>query len=446
MRRPKKNKAETILSAEPTQKKKQNVGYRLLAAVLALVCIGFCFLPIHVFGSALAMQEKALWKIAIDVAKSDTKLFGFLPVLTGTSTIGVGASAALYLLAVTILVSAVLCIIALFTAKKSPALLRTAAFVVTVGAAVYALSVVCISAYAAKLAVKFDLWSLVLAGVGALLYFVLMLAKVGNVAWLNALQIVFSTAVCGATMLAVVYDGHLLSKILHSGKLVYEILLLAILALALCNLLITAIRAMSKKGLVFDLCRYIVMLVAAVVGCCLNYVMKLDSKAFTLFMIVAGAVSLFQIVIVSVELRCRCKKNCPHKEKAPKPVKVREERVARPYDGAPVPVNMAKERPAVAVQATPATVTTPPVASVEPAQIGNKFDPFMMTLTDEEKSQFVDLYILKCNGPMPEIPAYNVGEDNRQFFNKIFIYLGQYREKIPDGLLSKMYQFTMKIN
>ncbi|MBQ8230019.1 MAG: hypothetical protein IJZ32_04940 [Clostridia bacterium] len=445
MRRPKKNKAENILPTEPAQKK-QNVGYRLLAALFAVVCIGFCFLPIHVFGKAFAMQEQALWKIVIDIVKSDTKIFGFLPVLTGTSTIGIGASAALYLLVAAILVGVVLCIIALFTAKKSPALLRTAAFVVTVGAAVYALSVVCISAYAAKLAVKFDVWSLVLAGAGAALYFALMLAKVGNVAWLNAMQIVFSTLVCGAAMLAVVYDGHLLSKIMHSGKLVYEILLLAILALALCNLLITAIRAMTKKGLVFDLCRYIVMLVAAVVGCCLNYIMKLDSKAFTLFMIVAAAVSLVQIVIVSVELRCRCNKHCPHKEKAPKPVKAREERVARPYDGAPVPVNMAKERPVVAAQAAPKTTVSAPVTNVEPSQIGNKFDPFMMTLTDEEKSQFVDLYILKCNGPMPEIPAYNVGEDNRQFFNKIFIYLGQYREKIPDGLLAKMYQFTMKIN
>ncbi len=448
MRRPKKNKAENILPTEPTQKKKRNVGYRLIAALFAVVCIGFCFLPVNVFGKALALQEKALWKIAIDVVKSDTKLFGFLPVLAGTSTLGVGASVALYLLATVLVVGVVLCIIAIFTAKKSPALLRTATFVVTVGVAVYALSVVSITAYMAKLAISFDIWSLVLAGVGAVLYFALMLAKVGNVAWLNALQIVFSTLVCAATMLAVVYDGHILSGIMHSGKLVYEILLLAILALALCNLLITVLRAMTKKGLVFDLCRYIVMLVAAVVGCCLNYIMKLDSKAFTLFMIIAGAVSLVQIVIISIQLRCRCQKTRPQKVKAPKPVKVREERLARPYEGAPVPVDMAKERPVVAAQ--PVTVTTakvaPSVTEVEPSQIGNKFDPFMMTLTSEEKTQFVDLYILKCNGPMPEIPAYNVGEDNRQFFNKAFIYLGQYREKIPDGLLAKMYQFSLKIN
>jgi len=48
-------------------------------------------------------------------------------------------------------------------------------------------------------------------------------------------------------------------------------------------------------------------------------------------------------------------------------------------------------------------------------------------------------------GAMPEIPAYEVGGDNKEFFRKMFIYLGQYRDKIPDGLLAKMYQFSIKM-
>ena len=445
MRKTKKIKAENILPKEPIEKTKKNVCYRLLAAIFALICVGFCFLPIHAFGVALTMQEKTLWKLAVDTVKSDTKIFGFLPVLTGSSTLGVGASAALYLLAAVLLFGVLCCIVALFTAKKSPALLRVATFIVTCGAAIYSLSVVCITAYAAKLAVLFDVWSLALAGVGAILYFLLMLAKVGKTAWLNALQILLSTAVCATAMLAIVYDGHVLSGVMHSGKLVYEILLLSILALALLNLLITAVRGMTKKGLVFDLCRYILSLVASVVGCCLNYVIELDSKAFMLFMLISASVSLVQVIIVSIQLHARCKCTCK-RTKEPKATPIREERVARPYDGAPVPVNMAKERPVVVAQPVAATKAAPAITDVPPAQIGNKFDPFMMTLTSEEKTQFVDLYILKCNGPMPEIPAYEVGEDNRSFFNKVFIYLGQYREKIPDGLLAKMYQFTMKIN
>ena len=46
---------------------------------------------------------------------------------------------------------------------------------------------------------------------------------------------------------------------------------------------------------------------------------------------------------------------------------------------------------------------------------------------------------------MPELPDYVVGGDNKEFFRKIFIYLGQYRDRIPDSLLAKMYQFAIKM-
>ncbi len=77
--------------------------------------------------------------------------------------------------------------------------------------------------------------------------------------------------------------------------------------------------------------------------------------------------------------------------------------------------------------------------------LGNGFDAFLITLNEKEKNEFIDLYVLKCKGIMPEIPGYVVGGDNKDFFNKVFIYLGQYREKIPGDLLAKMYNFSMKI-
>ncbi len=77
--------------------------------------------------------------------------------------------------------------------------------------------------------------------------------------------------------------------------------------------------------------------------------------------------------------------------------------------------------------------------------LGNGFDAFLITLNEKEKNEFIDLYVLKCRGLMPEIPGYVVGGDNKDFFNKVFIYLGQYREKIPGDLLAKMYSFSMKI-
>ena len=46
---------------------------------------------------------------------------------------------------------------------------------------------------------------------------------------------------------------------------------------------------------------------------------------------------------------------------------------------------------------------------------------------------------------MPELPDYVVGGDNTEFFRKIFIYLGQYRDRLPDSLLAKMYKYSIRL-
>ncbi len=116
------------------------------------------------------------------------------------------------------------------------------------------------------------------------------------------------------------------------------------------------------------------------------------------------------------------------------------------YDGGPVAgVELAEEVfPTVAaIEAVkdPDGTARNTVASL----LGNGFDPFLITLSEKEKNEFIDIYVLKCRGIMPEIPGYVVGGDNKDFFNRVFIYLGQYREKIPGDLLAKMYQFSMKL-
>ena len=74
------------------------------------------------------------------------------------------------------------------------------------------------------------------------------------------------------------------------------------------------------------------------------------------------------------------------------------------------------------------------------------FDPFIALLDTEERNQFTELFILKFKGVMPEIPDYEVGGDNKEFFRKVFIYLGQYRDRIPNGLLAKIYQYSLKLS
>lgn len=72
------------------------------------------------------------------------------------------------------------------------------------------------------------------------------------------------------------------------------------------------------------------------------------------------------------------------------------------------------------------------------------FDPFIASLNSAEREQFTEIFILKYKGDTKNLPDYQVGGDNTEFFRKVFIYLGQYRDRIPDSLLSKMYQFAIR--
>ena len=72
------------------------------------------------------------------------------------------------------------------------------------------------------------------------------------------------------------------------------------------------------------------------------------------------------------------------------------------------------------------------------------FDPFIASLNSAEREQFTELFILKYKGETKNLPDYQVGGDNTEFFRKVFIYLGQYRDRIPDSLLGKMYQFAIR--
>ena len=121
---------------------------------------------------------------------------------------------------------------------------------------------------------------------------------------------------------------------------------------------------------------------------------------------------------------------------------VEEYAEAYPYEGGPVAgVVMAEE-------VNPSFLPHEPHVNTAGYDFYNSksFDPFIATLSVEERNQFTELFILRFQGTMPELPEYQVGGDNKEFFRKIFIYLGQYRDKIPSALLGKMYQYSLKIS
>ena len=72
-------------------------------------------------------------------------------------------------------------------------------------------------------------------------------------------------------------------------------------------------------------------------------------------------------------------------------------------------------------------------------------DAFFSSLTPAEKDEFDRLFISRIYGDNKRLPAYRLGGDNREFFTKIFVFMGRYRSVISDGLLEKIYNFSNSI-
>ena len=72
-------------------------------------------------------------------------------------------------------------------------------------------------------------------------------------------------------------------------------------------------------------------------------------------------------------------------------------------------------------------------------------DPFLASLTPQERDEFDRLFISRIYGDNKRLPAYHIGGDNREFFAKIFVFMGRYRNVISDGLLEKIYNYSNSV-
>ncbi len=69
-------------------------------------------------------------------------------------------------------------------------------------------------------------------------------------------------------------------------------------------------------------------------------------------------------------------------------------------------------------------------------------DAFISSLTPAERDEFDRLFISRIHGENKRLPAYRIGGDNREFFTKVFVFMGRYRNIISDGLLEKIYTYS----
>lgn len=424
-------------------KAKKNVSYRLLAVLLVAACVVLAVLPIKVLASIQGyffVGELALYEVVQDIFDSGMKLWGVLPTFCDDSTIlGIAAALALYVFTATIVVAFVCAFIAIFTRKKAPALVRFATFVITWGAAAYSLSVLCITSYSSVVELTFDWLTTGIALGAAFFYFVLQIAHTGKAAWFNAIHFILSLAYTAALVLAFTHEGGKVSVALNGAKDIWKFMVLAVVGLAFLNLGIASCRANSKKGLAGDPIRYIFQVLVALGAIYIYHAIELESKSYLFFTICAIIVSLLQIVITLSQLGVRRKKAVKTaKKEAMNEFELEETIEAIPYEGGPV----AGVEVAELVNADDASAN----ADEAEDDYSGKFDAFIGTLEKAEREEFIDVYVLRSKGEMPEIPEYVVGGNNKAFFNKVFIYLGQYREKVSSELLGKIYDFSQKLS
>lgn len=442
--------AETESTPAP-KKKKKGVGYRFTALLLLAITVAAIILPLSVIATAkdnsFAVEQMPMYAVIMTlISGGNAKYLGFLPMLTSTETFGLVASFTLYLFLIALVVGVVLALIALFAGKNG--VVRTAAFFLTVAFTLYTISIYAISSLAVKKPL-IDYYLVIGMGASLFLYFVMSAIK-GKKAWYNLLQYLLTVAFTGSVMLVVV-NGYDSIKALLGGSNgdIFKIILLAALAISVAALVIVMMRLPMKKGYPFELICYVLEFLAA--GALAYIAFSKQISAVNPYALAAAGCAFVQVLIVTIILIVKKKKN--KKAKVIEPVEepvaedVAPEAVA--YEGGPIPVEMAEvvETPEEPVEAV--AVAEPVPAPVETAEYdyynSRAFDPFIASLTAEERNQFTELFILKYKGTMNELPDYVVGGDNKAFFNKIFIYLGQYRDRIPDGLMAKIYTYSTKL-
>ncbi len=165
----------------------KNVGYRLFAVLLIAVCalamVGFKFYAIYDVAN-LQFGNGTLLTILKDLFASDYTVLGVLPAFITVGTISTVYTLSFYLFIASLAIAAILALVAMFSAEKAPALVRIALFYLTAGALLYTFSfTLTCEAYAAnnvvnmegsalsKMPLAIDVFSLILAALGMVLYF-----------------------------------------------------------------------------------------------------------------------------------------------------------------------------------------------------------------------------------------------------------------------------------
>ena len=429
-----------------------------------------------------------------------------IPVLAGNGALGKAMSLVMYALPIAAILAIVFMVIALCSGKAAPAMTRAILFVYFWAFGAYAVAITAVSLYSASLDRTFDVAMIAIAAVCFVIYLILSFVKTGKGAWMTLLLFILTVGFAGVTVYGIINCADGIKELMGSAEDsiisgVTEGQFYKYALVALCGFLglaaaVSSIRLSTKKGYTFDLVRYILHLLLAGLFIYVAFTVTAFEDAY-LFAFIAAAIALVQIILTiavicvrkkakkaaalsAAEETTKVEETAPVSETAEETSKTTESETepaenetgvyaeAVRYEG-PIAQEEATletaeaETPAqeetstvteeTATQQTPVCSYTAPEAE-KPSAAGatadydfynsRSFDPFIASLNSTEREQFTEIFILKYKGDTKNLPDYQVGGDNTEFFRKVFIYLGQYRDRIPDSLLSKMYQFAIR--
>ncbi len=406
------------------------VAYRIIAALIAAVCVGAFFLPTtffvdHFFGKSLALQEFQLFEVAKHLKDAPYKLFTLIPTFTTTKSIlGVVAGLLPYALTLALVIAFFIAVVSIFLGKKAAKPLFVATIIFTWGAALYAIGVLSITCYL-PMAITFDIASIALAAFGTVAFVALMVVKLGvKTTILNSARFLLTLCFTACLILSLALEFTLVRGLLSKNK-AFDIIPVVIVGLAIVNLFMASVRASAKKAFAFD---FISSILEFLVSSTLLFISILSYILNPALLILCDAARIIAMVLFILTF---ANLMVDRKKKAVAAVRAAYKAAARKKKAATK--TTATESAAPAENETPATPETDYFE-------GKLVDDFIETLNVAERNEFASLYLVN-KADMPEIPEYKVGGDNQAFFDMVFIMLGDYRDKISDELLGKMYDF-----
>lgn len=383
------------------------------------------------------------------------KLFGLLPLFAGGETVSVVSGFLVYSVAVVMAITVILAIVALFSGKAAPALARAIAGINSVTYFVYGAWLFLLGNFNQPI---IDVIAFGIAEASFLAYFIYSAIRAKKHIFLGTLILILTTVATAAVVLLYVQLTGQIQELVEAGGtmgLVAYIVTVAILAITAISYVIALHSLSVKKVYGADIVRTVLLLL---IGAFFVFAALMNEKYFGVIILggVIATCALLQLIVQILAVSANRKKA---KKQAAEMVAVEEtaKEVVTEDDGATLVVEepaeeaIAEEAPVTEFAPTTPAIEEPtsapaPAATAEYDYYNSRsFDPFIASLSSEERAQFTELFILKYKGEMANVPDYTVGGDNKEFFKKIFINLGSVRERLSDELLEKLYQFAIRI-